>query len=1034
MEEQSRSLDGSFSNLGDRFAKVQDNAFVLAKDGIKPLVDAATNLLASFTTLPAPIQATVFATTALVGVFSAAVAVYSAFELLQIRQNALRVASTALTVAQSGATGFLSIATTVLNAELSIANARLLAVSISEGAYAIATGVATGATSAFTASLIAVAAPLAVVAAGIASIGFIRYTKDLEETNNAIEEYATQSNASADAALKTATALDNLNDIRAKGGKLTAAQIEQEKELRIAAAGQLAGLKAGLEAANQIVTKNDEQKASKAAIIAQYAIAIKALETETGAQKGAADATKKATDALTESTTAYQKSTSEVATSASEKRAALLENLLRQGKDAEAGATQLAAIEKKSVEDRLQAAGEQLIKLSFLKIGEKDPVKLEKINAEILKLEGEVTSGRISLAQTELSERKRIEDERFAKILEGATKAKDLVVKGAEQQRVALLESLVSQGKDLQSATGQFAAIEEKGLRSRIAANNNSIAALNKAKVGLSLEDLKKINDQIESLESDSLQARSQLATTALNERKRQEDEKVSKAKETEQKVAQATAERVRKQNELEQKALDKVKESQSLALEAVKSAENGRLIAIQTALNKGLISEETANAQRLDSKRKELNDELAATNEQALRLEALPKFSDPEREKQRQSEIRASRVQTSQITLRLLENERSKQEQYKKDLIKGIEDRAAADKNRSDRAVANLDKEKAATDLILATLERQNKLTDSRLGVVKAQNNLEQVGSQNTIDNLKRAQEIRKQLDDDTEESAQVRQVLESELIKLSGLKNATELELIKRRQVAEDKLIIQQSAARATEQSAQRATLESEITRNKILSNRALLESRIAEIKAQQQLAESEFDLQKALLDGDKQKIANAQKLIDLAKQGVGLATQNVTLSGQQLVDQTELANNSRQQLVLEQSATTKGAIASNITRENAQTEELVRAGGNASSNRFTSALPKITPIVPTRSTLIPTVSPLAPQAQKASVGLDGGQEFRTTGREILNQLRLMNTNFQSVARSPKVLNLSTPEPVSDVVKILGDLSRMNTQSAGL
>lgn len=1021
MEEQSKTLGGQLSNLEDSLDKTKLIVYELAGAPVKDLVSGATALINTFINLPAPIQATILGFTGLTAVLASAVTVYTAFEVLQVRSRVVMLAGTAVTTAQTLATGALSVATGVLNLELSVANARFLAVTVSEGAYAIATGAATAATSAFAASLAVVAASLGVVAAGIAAISFVRYTKDLEETNKAIEEYATQSNNSTDAALKTATALDNLNDIREKGGKLTAEQIEQEKQLKIAAAGQLAGLKAGLEAANQIVTVNDEQKASKAAIIAQYTIAIKALETETGAQKKATDATKKATDALEESTTAYQKSTSAIAQAAEEKRAALLESLLAQGKDAEAGAKELAAIEKKSIEDRINAAQEQLVKLSFLKIGEKDPAKLEKINAEILKLESEVTRGRISLAQTELNERKRIEDERLAKILEGATKAKDLVVKGAEQQRVALLESLVSQGKDLQSAQDGLAAIEQKGLRDRISANNNSIAKLNKAKAGLSPEDLKKINDQIESLEADSLSARSQLANNALNESKRIEDEK-----------KQATEKRVAKQNELEQKALEKVRSHQSLALEAVKNAENGRLIAIQTALNKGLISEEQASAQRLDSKRKELNDELLATAQQIAKLEALPKFSDPEKEKQRQSEIRAARAATSGLTLQLLENERSKQEQYKNDLIKNIERVAAADKNRSDRAIANLDKEKAAQDLILATLERQNKLTDSRLGVVKAQNNLEQVQSQNNINALSRAQEIRKQLDDGSITDAQRRTALEKELRSLVGNSAISQLDLIKRRQAAEDQLATHGAQARANEQAGQRAALESEIIRNKILSDRAVLESKIAEIRAKQQLADAEVELQKAQIDGDKQKIANAQKLVDLAKQGVDLAAQNVDLSTKQLGDQAELAANSKQQLSLEQQAANTSAIASNRTRENAQTEELIKAGGIASNNKFVD-VSAISPTIPARNVpLIPAQSPITPAAMQESAKVL--PEFKGDVKEILAQLRTLNTGIIMLAKTPRSLSLSSPEPVQDLTQVLSDLSRMNMQSAGL
>lgn len=496
----------------------------------------------------------------------------------------------------------------------------------------------------------------------------------------------------------------------------------------------------------------------------------------------------------------------------------------------------------------------------------------------------------------------------------------------ADKRRATLYESLVLQGKDAESAAQELNQIEQQSARDRLKIAEDFLSkALALKATEKDPAKLEEINKQILSLEQQIAKERISIAQNELSERERLKEENVRHEEE-----------QLRKKQEAENKAYEAVKDSTSKALDFIKLAQSQRLVAVQEALNKGLISEEQAAKQRLDIKRRELNDELFATKQQLIKLEALPKFSDPEREKQRQAEIRQLRQQTSQLTLQLLENELQLQEQYKKDIIKGIEDRAASDKNRSDRAIAGLEKEKAAYDAILNVMEQQSKLERSRADLLKAQNALDQTYANTRIDSLKRAQEIRKQLDDGSIQDTKVRQQLEKELSSITGTSSISQLDLIKRRQQAEDDLASTRFAALEAEQAGQKAALENEIRRNELLADRAVLEARIAEIRAKQQLADAETELQKARVDGDPQKIENAQKMVDLSRDSVKLAGDNVKFAQKSAFDQEEIATNSRQQLDLEQSAVREKERFANIRREDTQSEELVRAGGSASSNK--------------------------------------------------------------------------------------------------
>lgn len=288
---------------------------------------------------------------------------------------------------------------------------------------------------------------------------------------------------------------------------------------------------------------------------------------------------------------------------------------------------------------------------------------------------------------------------------------------------------------------------------------------------------------------------------------------------------------------------------------------------------------------------------------------------------------------QTANLTLELVKNEDYRQNPLQIELIQSIEDRRAAEVTRLDGAINNLEKEKAVLDTIIQTLNKQKKLEESRINIQRARLNLEQTRTQNRIDASIRAEELRKQLDDRSLQSAEVRQELEQELFDLTGSAATKLLDIIRRRQQEEDRLAQIQAAARAAEQASQRSSLEFEIRRNEVAAKKALAEAQIAQIQARQRLTDAEAGFKIVELSGDKKKIANAITLRGLAKDNLKLTIDNVNFLQQLVDDQKELADNSRTQLNLEQTAANQKAAVAEQLRNQRQNEEIVKAGAKRS-----------------------------------------------------------------------------------------------------
>ncbi|WP_016949759.1 hypothetical protein [Anabaena sp. PCC 7108] len=363
---------------------------------------------------------------------------------------------------------------------------------------------------------------------------------------------------------------------------------------------------------------------------------------------------------------------------------------------------------------------------------------------------------------------------------------------------------------------------------------------------------------------------------------------------------------------------------SLSKASDAVKAAETSRLTQIQQLLNQGVISQKQAEELRLNAKRQSIAEDLKIEQERLAKLLALPKTANPEDEESRQGKIRASRQRTADLQLQLLQNEYDKQQQIRAAAIKAIEERAGAQFRASASINSDLEKEKAAYDAINQAIDASKQLLESRAAVQKSLSNLQQTQTEGEIQILQQALALRKEID--KSESPEAKAILQTALNKLVVDGAITELSLVQQRQAIENQLAQQKREAALAEIKRQQQSLALELQKNQIIAGRALLEAKIAENKAKQDLNAAESKLATAKENPqDTEAIKNAQQSVDLAKQAIDLTKQNVENAQKQVALQPELAENEKKRLAADQEAIRSQLDVADKTRLASQSMEL-------------------------------------------------------------------------------------------------------------
>ncbi|NJL03205.1 MAG: hypothetical protein HC910_22520, partial [Spirulinaceae cyanobacterium SM2_1_0] len=359
-----------------------------------------------------------------------------------------------------------------------------------------------------------------------------------------------------------------------------------------------------------------------------------------------------------------------------------------------------------------------------------------------------------------------------------------------------------------------------------------------------------------------------------------------------------------------EEKAVQKIADAREKAQADIVASEQQRLIEIERLLADGAIDEDGAERLRADAAREAIQDELAAEQDRLAALEALAP-ADGDAEAKRQQEIRAARAATTQLTLDLLQAERSAQEALQQAEIDAIQ-RAAAEQARAidaqisgiDRLSAQLEQQQQRYQAIEQSLQNQTNLLNSQAQLEEAKASLVQTQLNADVDRASRAQEIVQRLREGVE-SSEIEQQLQQELAELGFKRGATELDIVRQRQDAEQARAEQERQDALGALDRQKQLLQLENARSAAAAQRAVIEARIAQNQAQQAAlqAQSEAqqaaaDLQTAQVEGDAEAIAAAeaelaakQQGAELAQQAIGFAAENVAASEEGVAVQEQL-----------------------------------------------------------------------------------------------------------------------------------------------
>jgi hypothetical protein len=444
---------------------------------------------------------------------------------------------------------------------------------------------------------------------------------------------------------------------------------------------------------------------------------------------------------------------------------------------------------------------------------------------------------------------------------------------------------------------------------------------------------------------------------------------------------------------------LSLVKDAQARVLALVNQSEQQRSIDLQELVNQRLVTQEDAAKQRSESTLANQRAELDQAREYEQALAATSgAVRSPEGERAYQQQVRDSRSKTLQVTLQLAQTEGSELERLRSLALKGIEDATAArtrsvdlelsqiaqvrgERDRSSKlAEANSAREAFALDLATKTLERQNSLLVARNSLQSANFAAAASGNDIEIAKLNRSLEIKKLLDSNI--STQERIVLERELASIVGTSNLTAAELIDRKLRLEQQNAQVKRESLLFEQAAARNALTVEQQKIDLGNQRAVIEARIAELKAKQGVLDAESLLKqqqltnaknldaanlaleqakaqqpgrerdRAIADaGNKVKLAendatnseaNAVQSIDLAKQQADFATQTTAQTLEQVKQFAGIKDLQTETLKVQQSVVLKQLEAAEAAKRYA--DELERAKAALSQTSTTTAKPLV------------------------------------------------------------------------------------------
>ena len=321
-------------------------------------------------------------------------------------------------------------------------------------------------------------------------------------------------------------------------------------------------------------------------------------------------------------------------------------------------------------------------------------------------------------------------------------------------------------------------------------------------------------------------------------------------------------------------------------ATDDLQQAELNRQLIAKESLLRGSIDRDAAQSESIEATKRRIQQEIALESQKVDALKALPAFSDPVKESERQSKIRELVKKTTELRLQLLDEEKKAFDALIDRQIKGIQNQARERELASDVEVRAIEFQSKQYDLLSRSLETQNKLLQSRGTLANALNGFIQ-GEYKILQNTAESESEKKRL---IQEAA-----------------NAQLVALKQQQVVAQKNLEIEIKQAEIAQK---RAEFEAQIAENK---------AKVGAMKAEADVLKAESTLQKVQRDPNaseadvaaaKLDVTAARAAADAAIEGIALAIANKELTKQQGDNLGEINQNKRETLGVDQATQSRSA----------------------------------------------------------------------------------------------------------------------------
>ena len=425
--------------------------------------------------------------------------------------------------------------------------------------------------------------------------------------------------------------------------------------------------------------------------------------------------------------------------------------------------------------------------------------------------------------------------------------------------------------------------------------------------------------------------------------------------------IAQAQSKKIKALEESYATELALAKDAQDKLISIANQSEQQSSIDLARLVNQRAIRQEVADTKRSQTLLTKQKAELKQAQDYEGTLALLRDAArSPEAERAYQQQVREARSKTLVATLNIVQTEGTRLEQLRTLVLKGIEDISAAKVRSADKELsllasskgaqeraakdteAQATKELAAIDILNKAIERQSSLLVARNNLTKANSDATLSSGDLEIERLNQAQAIRKELKEENLSDLETR-IKIKRLRDLGSSQSESDLNLEKRKQALE----VSQAEVRLNnlniEQSVARSNLTIEQQKTDIANRRLIIESKIAEFKAQQAVydarstvlqteqtnrkssenarlglenakrlqpgrerdraiaeAESKIDI---VTRENNTSTLNAAQGVELAQQQVGLAKQNTQAALEQVASSEKIKKLQRDTLTIQQ-----------------------------------------------------------------------------------------------------------------------------------